>query len=142
MLNTHRDSRNPFEIWLLGACALAGTVQLISGARPGTLTAQLSPVAQIAWCVLLGLGGLVALTGIFWRGQVKLALEMESIGLTSVTVACLVYAVGIFFAVAWDGLFSVVIYLTVALCCLIRRRRIEKVLKPTRKKWRVRDVRS
>jgi hypothetical protein len=142
MLNTHKDSRNPFEIWLLGACALAGTVQLISGARPGSLSAQLTPVAQTAWCVLLGFGGVVALIGIFWNGQVKVALEMESIGLTSVTVACLVYAVGIFFAVAWDGLFSVVIYVTVALCCLIRRRRIEKVLKPTRKRRWVRGVRG
>jgi hypothetical protein len=141
MLNTHRDSRHPFEVWLLGACALAGTFQLISGARPGSLSAQLSPVAQIAWCILLGGGAIVALVGVFWGGQVKVALELESIGLSSVTVACIVYAIGIFFAAGWNAFFSVVIYATFAICCLIRRRRIEKVLKPTRKRRWVRHVR-
>jgi hypothetical protein len=142
MINTHRDSRHPFEIWLLGACALSGTFQLISGARPGSLAAQLSPVAQIAWCGLLGLGGIVALTGIFWRGEVKVALELESIGLTSVTIACVVYAVGIAFMAPASGSVTIILITTFALCCLIRRRRIEKVLKPTRKRRWGKDVRS
>lgn len=140
MLNTHKDSRHPFEIWLLGACALSGSFQLVSGARPGSVSAQLSPVAQIAWCVLLGVGAIVALVGIFWRGQVKVALEMESIGLTSVTVACLVYAIAISFAAGWNGAFSVFIFATFALCCLIRRRRIEKVLRPNRRRRQKSDA--
>lgn len=91
---------------------------------------------QTIWAILLGGGALIALTGVFWSDKtmrsLKIALELESIGLLAVAVACVEYSTAVYFAVGLDGIYTWIVMGTFALCCLIRRRRIEKVLKPNR----------
>lgn len=135
MFNTHRDARHPFEIFLLAACAFAGITQALTGARPGSVASQLSPMMQLIWSALLGVGGVVALTGVFWH-DIKVALELESIGLLAVAGACATYAGAVFIAAGIGGVASWAMTVAFAVCCLIRRRRIEKVLTPhTGRRW-------
>ena len=131
MQPTHAASRHPLVGFLLGLCVVTGVVQIAFGAQPGSIQEQLDITMQVFWSALLAGGALLALVGIWWRGSsLKLALELESLGMTCLAVAGIVYAGAIVLVAQAEGALPAGIVLTFALCCVARRQRIEGVLRP------------
>ena len=140
MQPTHAASRHPLVGFLLGLCVLTGVMGLFFGARPGSIQAQLDNKMQIFWSVLLAGGAALALVGIWWRGSsLKLALELESLGMTCLAVAGIVYAGAITLLAPVTGMPSWSVVLTFALACVARRQKIEGVLRPKEPKRGRRD---
>ena len=140
MQPTHAASRHPLVSFLLGLCMATGFVQLVADARPGSIQEQLDPGMQVFWSALLLGGALLALVGIWWRGpNVKIALEVESLGMTSLAVAGIVYAIAIILVAPVTGAFTWGVVLTFALACIARRQKIEGVLRPKEPKRGRRD---
>lgn len=138
MLQTHNDSRHPFELFMLSACTFAGFTQMATGARPGSVASQLDPTFQFAWSALLGVGSLVALIGVLLIKSLWIALEMESIGLLASAGSLITYAVAVVITAGVSGVAAWAITLMFALACLARRRQIERVLRPKcpkRRRW-------
>lgn len=143
MQATHAAARHQLVGFLLGLCVLNGLTGLFAGARPGTIQAQLDVKMQLFWCVLLAGGALLAIVGIYWPGSnIKVALELESLGMTCLAVAAGVYAVAIILVVPLTGMSSWSVILTFALFCIARRQTIESVLKPDGRKRRRRGGRA
>ena len=140
MQPTHAASRHPLVGFLLGLCVLTGVVQIAFGAQPGTIQEQLDPAMRVFWSALLAGGATLALVGIWWRGSsIKMALELESLGMTSLAVAGVVYAGAIILAVPVSGMQTWGIILFFSLCCVLRRQKIENVLRPKESKRGRRD---
>lgn len=95
-----RAGRSPHEVWLLGACVLAGSTGLASGAESNAVAAALPGWAQLLWYAGLLLWGTVALAGLAWRHRVE-GLLIERAALVALTGLCLVYALG---AIVYAGL--------------------------------------
>ena len=135
MQPTHLASRHPLVGFLLALCTLTGVVQIVAGARPGSIQDQLDPTMQVVWSALLASGSLVALVGIYWRGpSLKIALELESIGMSALALAGIVYAVAIILVAPVDGMLTWSIILGFAGACIARRQKIESVLRPSGQK--------
>ena len=131
MQPTHAASRHPLVGFLLGLCVLTGVMGIIFDARPGSIQAQLDTKMQIFWSLLLAGGAALSLIGIWWRGSsIKLALELESLGMTCLAVAGIVYAGAIILLAPVTGMSSWGVILTFALACVARRQKIEGVLRP------------
>lgn len=88
-LGTQRDvtsRRNPFELWIVLACILTGTVALLplDTERSGVIDRYL-PVLAIPWYVGLLVAGGLALIGTSWRVRtvsgILRALAWERVGL-------------------------------------------------------------
>lgn len=108
-----------------------GVTGIIFDARPGSIQAQLDTKMQIFWSLLLAGGAALALIGIWWRGSsIKLALELESLGMTCLAVAGIVYAGAIMLLALVSGMTSWGVILTFAMVCIARRQKIEGVLRP------------
>lgn len=134
MQNTHKTSRHPLACWAFFCLGIYGTAQTLTGAKPGTIAAQLDPVMQTVWSSMLGLGCLVALIGILWRSD-KLGLEMESIGLLASACATIIYAFAVYTTVGMTaGFMAILMSGTFAAGCLLRRRQVETVLKKNGKR--------
>jgi len=131
MQPTHAASRHPLVGFLLGLCVMNGVTGIIFDARPGSIQAQLDTKMQIFWSLLLAGGAALALIGIWWRGSsIKLALELESLGMTCLAVAGIVYAGAIMLLALVSGMTSWGVILTFAMVCIARRQKIEGVLRP------------
>lgn len=98
-LDTQRDvtaRRNPFELWIVLACILTGTIALLplDTERNGVIDRHL-PTLAIPWYVGLLLAGCLTLVGTRWRVRtvsgVLRALAWERVGLIILTGLMLGY---------------------------------------------------
>lgn len=89
-----RSGRNPFEVWLLVACVVAGIVGLISPVDSASAVVKALPHWEVlCWFSGLTLGGLVGLAGVFSRGVVSLLVER--VGMVILTCLTFAYSVSI-----------------------------------------------
>ena len=89
-----RSGRNPFEVWLLVACVVAGIVGLISPADTASTVVKALPHWEaLCWFSGLTLGGLVGLAGAFSRGV--MSLLVERVGMVILTCLTFAYSVSI-----------------------------------------------
>lgn len=85
--------RNPFQVWLLAACVLAGITGIIAPDE-GSVARQLSGGMQLYWYLSLLIGSAIALAGMWWRDPLTGVL-IERAGLVILGPAALVYTAGI-----------------------------------------------
>lgn len=89
-----RSGRNPFEVWLLVACVVAGIVGLVvPGESASSVVKSLPYWEAVSWFSGLTLGGVVSLTGVFSRGVTS--LFVERVGMAILTCLTLAYSVSI-----------------------------------------------
>jgi hypothetical protein len=87
MMPTHLQGRHPVEVGLLASCAAAGLLRTIAAGRPSAVQQAMGTGWSAAWGALLLIGAVIALVGVFWRGGLEAALNLERAGLTAVTGA-------------------------------------------------------
>lgn len=86
---------DPLETLFLIVFAISGLAQAATGARPGSIDSLLPGPLRVTWLLILTLGAIAALAGIFWPGKKSDALILESIGLAWVGVAVIIYGLAI-----------------------------------------------
>jgi len=123
-----RIDRNPFEVYLLIACVLAGVLLLFTPATPATMAATLSPVLVDLWSAMLSVGGFVALSGIVWRNRVT-GVALEQVGLVSTGAASVVYAAAIFVVNPVAGYVAASLIGAFGLACLVRWKQLRDLLR-------------
>lgn len=102
------SGRNSFELFVLFLGVFVGWPLLFGAPIPGSTTELLGPVWARVWAWMLVGGCLIALTGVWWTwwawlsrwiARVKPAvftgLLIEQVGLVSVGVATVIWAVGV-----------------------------------------------
>jgi len=114
-----RSGRNPFEVLLLCACAVAGAIGLIApGASANAITATLPHWEVLCWYSGLLAGGVVSLAGVFARGVTSLLVERVGI----IILACLMlaYALALFTQVGIRGVLPGAVTGLFAVACAVR----------------------
>lgn len=91
---------NPFETYLLVAGAAQGLLVGLGVARPASLEAALQgvPWLRYVWAVLIGLGAVTSLIGLYWTGNDFTGTEIKRAGLISVGFGGLIYGIAALFA--------------------------------------------
>jgi hypothetical protein len=82
---------DPLEVLFLLVFAMSGAAQAISGAKPGSIDALLPETFRVIWLILITIGSLIALAGIFWPWNSVDGVITESIGLAWVAIGIVVY---------------------------------------------------
>ena len=95
--------RHPFEVGVLLACVLVGTVMTVGGTRPPSLMRGLPEPLLTAWLLLIALGGVAGLIGAYWRGDVGDGLLIEVGGVCAVAAAMTLYSVVLVAANPWPN---------------------------------------
>jgi hypothetical protein len=119
--------RHPFEVAMLVAAVAVGASRVLSEPTSGSLERALSPFLISAWYLLLTLGSVIALTGIYWR-EPGGGLLIERAGLTMLTSAGLVYGVAITATAGWRGLAAAMFVFGFSVASLIRALDIGRIL--------------
>lgn len=99
-----RSGRNPFEMFLLGACVLSGIVGVLApAATEGAVARVLPPWAGSVWYAGLFVGAGISFTGVLLRGLKSLLVER--VGLLLLAGFFGVYAFAVFALAGWRGVF-------------------------------------
>lgn len=105
-----RAGRHPFQRYLL-AVAIVGSLPLLIGEpTSGSVEATLPPAVVLAWGILLTLGCMTTLVGVYWPLREPItprsfvtALFLERLGLAIVWPTAFVYAAIIVLVAGWSG---------------------------------------
>lgn len=87
--------RHPDSVFLLALCLTAGIGQVASSGEPASVESSVPPPIATLWGVVLIVGAVVTLTGIFWRGTSTDALMVEATGRVMFAPPALAYAIAI-----------------------------------------------
>jgi hypothetical protein len=123
-----REGREGFEIYTLVLCVLGGPPIIFGDATPGTIQALLPHQWQLVWGLMICLGSLIALIGIFLPRR-DTGLIIEQIGMVATGVGMLAYAAAVLDAAGWSGFFPAIAVTGFGLACFRRWWRIQKALK-------------
>lgn len=126
----HRSWRNPFEVFMMLACAVSGTGAVIGHVPPASISALLDPWERVGWGALIAFGGWVALAGMFWpHGEKGTGPILERIGMVATAQGCLFYSFAVIYVVGVSGIFAATLSFALSLACLRRSSQIRSAIK-------------
>jgi len=120
-----RFASEPFELFLALAALFSGLSVLLGTTRPGSLSAQMSPIVLRAWGASLSVGGALTiasrwlLAGADTAGAVMRALRLEQMGMTLFATTAGMYSIAIM-AIGRAGLAAGPIIIGWSLACAVR----------------------
>jgi len=120
--------RHPFEVSMLGAAAVVGGSRVLTEPTSGSLETALSPWLVSIWYVLLSIGALIALSGVFWRSNIVVGLRMEQSGLIMLTSAGSIYGGALVSSAGWRGLAAAAFLFGFSAACGFRTFDIGRIL--------------
>src|SRR5207253_2498162 len=82
---------DPLEVMFLIVFLMSGGAQLVSGARPGSIDAVMPETFRLIWLLMLLIGTVISLVGIFWTGHKVVSMMIESVGLAWVSISLIIY---------------------------------------------------
>lgn len=91
--DTLRVEPNVMEIFLLGLSLLTAFTLLVAGPRQFSVDLLLGPAWTVIWGVMLTVGAIAVLTGIFWRGHAVVGVALQQLGYAAFAVTALARAV-------------------------------------------------
>lgn len=91
------------EVTFLGLIGLSSLFQVIGNTAPNSISMLLPHTFRVVWLVILFLGSVVGLAGIFWPKQIVDAILLEIVGLTWVFFAIIIYGSAQIVAVVANG---------------------------------------
>lgn len=121
------EGRNPFEVFMLVWCVFVGSTLLLGAPKPGSVQELLSPWMVTTWCILLCIGGLVGLVGV-WTRELILSLLVERVAMIVISPSGVLYSVAIFVKAGSVGAPAASIVMAFAIAALGRLIRIQGYL--------------
>lgn len=88
--------RHPYEVTILATVLAGGIALLLSGTRPGSVTAAMPQLVQWFWLWGLVFAGVVGLIGVFWPGRIDTSLAIEFTAVSALAAATTMYATALF----------------------------------------------
>lgn len=89
------EGRNPFEVLILIWAVAGGLIRILGVQTPGAVTVHLPDWMGLTWYILLCIGGLVGLAGV-WLRETILSLLVERAGLLFIGPVGLAYSLALF----------------------------------------------
>jgi hypothetical protein len=121
-----RYPADPRTVFLLGLCVASGVPLLFGNVAPGSIAALLDEPLVIGWGVMLTVGAIVSLVGIYRR--TVLGVILEQVGSVAVGGASMLYAAAILLQVGARGVFSAAIITGWGLSCFWRWGQLQALL--------------
>lgn len=119
------SGRNPFQLWMLAACVLSGVAGLVTpGASRSAINALLPGWETEAWYICLAVFGLIAL-----YGSIRNSLLVERVGVATLSMVAVLYAVAVVAAAGPRGLFVGLLVAAFACACATRFLQINRDLR-------------
>jgi hypothetical membrane protein len=118
--------RHGLVVYLLALCVLSGVTLLFGRPAAGSLEAALDRQIVVGWALLLTLGAVFALVGIFWPGDVRTGLVTKRLGYAGLTFAATIYALVIIGTFRGEAMLIGGILLGFAYACFHTWRRINQ----------------
>lgn len=110
----------PFERTIGFMVSLSGWGTLISGYQPIAIKEALPMWEQVAWSLMLGVGGILMIVGVAWRGRFTTSVSIETTGLLLVAGGCLLFAIALAI-VSWTSfLFAMAMAVAILVGCIQR----------------------
>lgn len=126
--------RHGLVVFLLCLVAVSGISVFTTTPAAGSMEEGLPQFVQLAWGAMLFAGGVAALVGMFWQGDVRTGLVAKRFGYVALAVAAVPYSVVILGTYGFGGLLSAGIILGFAGACAHTARRVEKRVQEILKK--------
>ncbi len=123
-----RDSRHPFETYILTACFLAGTSAVVGDLWPSAIRAALPEWAQLVWGILLSVGALVSLIGISISNR-PAGIQLEQVGLIATGSMCWTYATAILVFNSRGGFSAACLLVLIGAACFRQWKRLENFIR-------------
>lgn len=95
--------RNPFQVYLLLVALSTGVPFMFGFVTAGTIEASLPRAYTFLWGLMLALGALAALAGMFWPRDARTGLLLKRFGLTALGFASAVYALALGARFSWEA---------------------------------------
>ena len=130
------ESRNPFQVYLLGLCIFSGWSILAADvpASVGTIEYYLNAWQETVWCVLLIGGATFALLGMFWPFDARTGLILKRFGFTSLCIPIFMYGLLLVFKFGFNTLSLSLVLWGFAIASGVQAHRVNKRIKLTLKK--------
>jgi predicted MFS family arabinose efflux permease len=126
---------NPFESFLLGVCVVQGAAAVIGFSQPAAFEGSFPPWVHRAWGVILLLGGVAAVVGLYWPGDPVDGVLIKRVGL--VALAGVTIAYGIAGLATPTRLFvGATFNLAFGIACIIRIRQVTAAISALRRQLR------
>lgn len=116
--------RHPLAVYLLVLATFSGLSQAVGVIVAATPDIALPPAVNFAWAVMLFLGGLSSLAGMFWQGSVPTGLTLKRAGMAMLGGSGLIYAIVLVWTFGQGGLLSGGIILGFSLACWMHYRTV------------------
>lgn len=132
--------RHGLVVFLLCLVAVSGISVFTTTPAAGSMEEGLPSFVQLVWGAMLFAGGVAALLGMFWQGDVRTGLVAKRFGYVALAVAAVPYSVVILGTYGFGGLLSAGIILGFAGACAHTARRVEKRIQEILKKKQAEDL--
>lgn len=125
----------PFEVLITVLCLIVGLPMALGVLPPPTSLVRTLPEWSIrCWGSLLSLGGITTLVGLLLSHATQKrrfieGLYIEGAGMAILGSGALVFGLTIFVAAGWHAMFSVLVYLVMAVSCFFRYRTTRHTVK-------------
>lgn len=125
--------RHPFQVAVIAACPVISAAILITGKSPPSLAAALPAQYDEVWLAALAVGGVGALTGAYWRGELDNGLLIEGSGVSAIGAMVTVYAAALLVVQGATAIGPATFLAAIGVACWWRAMQIAR---DVRKVWR------
>lgn len=122
---------NPFEAFLLAVIALQGFLVLAGLSKPASIVSLLPNTFRIIWALLMLVGGVTSLAGLYWPGTPFTGCEVKRVGLIASGFGALAYGVALLSlgSSAWVAASTSFFF---ASACVVRHWQVGRALRQAR----------
>jgi len=103
MVTVFTGRHRPHEVMIILWSVVIATVHFATDPAPNSLDTTYPAWLVGGWYVLLGLGGVVGLAGL-WLPSVLVSLYLERASMIAIAAGAAIYAVAVFYVGAWQAL--------------------------------------
>lgn len=123
--------RHPLVVYLLALTLLSGMANLLGEPTTGSVEAELQPDIRLMWNVILTLGAMTALAGMFWPGDPRTGLLLKRFGYMALSIAALAYALVLILLVGQGALYVGLVIGGFSLACGHATRQVNQAIRAT-----------
>lgn len=120
--------RDPLAVFLLALALFSGLGFVFGKPTSNSLEASLPHWATVLWGLMLTIGSLASLVGMYWPGDIRDGLLIKRIGMAALASSAVVYAISIWITFGATALLPGTLAFFFGYACYLRYRRINQAI--------------
>ena len=120
---------NALAGWALLAIANFGVLFLLGLTKPASIARSLDPMFQVVWALLMAVGGITALAGMYWPGREFTGARVKIAGLIGAGGGAAAYGAGLLLLNGSAGRGTGFWAVLVGVSCLHRALQVSRILR-------------